>query len=246
VVRRIRCLAQYDGTDFAGFQFQPDQPTVQGAIERALRGIVGRFERFGAASRTDAGVHAIGQVLAFDTENPIPLPNLIRAVNENLPSSIDFLEAEEVGESFDPRRSASAKLYSYRILNREEGSPFIARVAWHIATPWLNLTAMREAASYLKGCHDFAAFRSAGSKITNTVREITRFDLRREDDVIESYVQGNGFLYHMVRNIMGALVEVGSGRRTSEEIEDVLESGDRTRLGPPAPPQGLCLVKVLY
>ncbi|NLO73204.1 MAG: tRNA pseudouridine(38-40) synthase TruA [candidate division WS1 bacterium] len=245
-MRRIKCTVQYDGTDFAGFQYQPDQPTVQGELETALRKVVGGFQRFGAASRTDAGVHALGQAIAFSTDNPIPLKNLIEAVNDHLPPAIDLLEAEEVAAAFDPRRAATSKLYSYRILNRQEGSPFIARVAWHLPDPWLNLTAMREAAAVLKGQHDFAAFRSAGSRVVNTVREITRLDIRREEDVLEFYVQANGFLYHMVRNIVGALVEVGMERRTPEEIESILESGDRSRLGPPAPPQGLCLVRVFY
>jgi len=245
-LRKIKLVLQYDGTDFAGFQIQPDQPTIQGALERSLRAVVGKFDHFGAAARTDAGVHALGQVIAFTAENPIPLHNLIRAMNEHLPQAINILDAEEVPQSFRARQSAIGKLYTYRIWNRETGAPYITRYAWHVRQPWLNLTWMRLGASYLKGRHDFAAFRSAGSVVQNTVRNITDFDLQRVDDTIEARIQGNGFLYHMVRNIMGALVEVGGGRRTAEEMEEVLASRDRTRLGPPAPPEGLWLTRVFY
>ena len=245
-MRRIKCTIQYDGTDYAGFQYQPNQPTVQGELLTALRTVVGAVEHFQAASRTDAGVHAIGQVIAFNVDNPIPMASLMRAVNDHLPPAIDVLEVEEAPASFDPRRQAAGKVYTYRILNRDEGSVFIQRVAWHLADPWLNLTAMREVAALLKGKHDFAAFRSAGSEIKSTVRDITRLDIRREEDVIEILIQANGFLYHMARNLVGALVEAGMGRRTVEEIESIMESGDRSRLGPPAPAQGLCLMKVFY
>lgn len=245
-MRRIKCVVQYDGTDFAGFQIQPGAPTIQGALEHSLRSVIGKFERFGAASRTDAGVHALGQVIAFDTTNPIPVNNLVRAMNEHLPKAINMLDAEEVPRDFRPRQSAVGKVYTYRIYNTEAGPPYITRFAWHIRSPYLNLSAMRQAGEYLKGRHDFAAFRSAGSVVQNTIRTIKRLEMQRQLDTLEVQVEGDGFLYHMVRNIMGYLVEVGMGRHRPEEIQDILASRDRTRLGPPAPPQGLWLTRVLY
>lgn len=239
-------IVQYDGTDYAGFQVQPDQPTIQGELEKALAEVGGTATRVTAASRTDAGVHALGQVATFETENPIPTPNLVRALNDHLPAAINVSEGTEVAAAFHPRYAASGKLYSYRILNRPAGSPFITRYAWHIPEPALAIGKMQEAAAILRGRHDFAAFTSAGSETEDTVRDIFRFDVERHGEIIEAHLEGNGFLYQMVRNMMGTVVEVGSERCATEEVAELLQARDRTRVGPPAPPQGLCLVRVYY
>jgi tRNA pseudouridine38-40 synthase len=237
---------QYDGTDYAGWQRQAEQRTVQEELEDALTRVLGREVRVTAASRTDAGVHALGQVVALETEVPIPVENLVRALNDHLPPAVSILEGGEVPAAFHPRFSASGKLYSYRILNRPEGSPFLTRYAWHVPAPALDVARMQAAAERLTGKHDFSAFRSAGSCVRTSVRRLYRFELERHGALIEASLEADGFLYQMVRNLMGAVVEAGAGKREPEEMTVLLESRDRTQVGPPAPPQGLCLVRVFY
>lgn len=239
-------VVQYDGTDYAGFQRQADRPTIQSELEAALAKVLGQATSLTAAGRTDAGVHALGQVVALETEVPIPVPSLVQALNDHLPLAINVLEGQEVPAAFHPRYSASGKLYSYRILNRPAGSPFICRYAWHVPEPQLEVERMQAAAQLLLGRHDFAAFRSAGGSAKNTVRHLFRFDVTRHGDLIEAHLEADGFLYQMVRNLMGTLVEVGSGRREPQEVADLLAGRDRTRVGPPAPARGLCLVRVFY
>ncbi len=245
-MRRIMLAVQYDGTDYAGWQRQADRMTVQEELEAALWEVLGRETRVTAASRTDAGVHALGQVVTLETDIRIPVENLVRALNDHLPQAVNVLEGEEVPGVFHPRYSASGKLYSYRILNRSAGSPFITRYAWHVPAPVLDVAKMQAAAELAKGRHDFAAFQSAGSETRSTVRRVFRFDLERHGDLIEAYLEADGFLYQMVRNLMGTMVEIGAGQREPEEMLSLLESRDRTLVGPPAPPQGLCLVRVFY
>ena len=237
---------QYDGTDYAGWQRQAGQMTVQEELERALGQVLGCAVRVTAAGRTDAGVHALGQVVALETDIRIPVANLVRALNDHLPPAVNILEGGEVPAAFHPRYSASGKLYSYRILNRAAGSPFLTRYAWHVPAPTLDVERMQAAAERLQGKHDFAAFRSAGSCVKTSVRRLYRFEVERHGDLIEASLEADGFLYQMVRNLMGAVVEVGAGQREAEEMTALLESRDRTRVGPPAPPQGLCLVRVFY
>ncbi len=237
---------QYDGTDYAGWQRQTEQMTVQEELETALGKVLGREMRVTAASRTDAGVHALGQVVTLETDVQIPVDNLVRALNDHLPQPVHVFEGGEVPEVFHPRYAASGKLYSYRILNRKAGSPFVTRYAWHIPTPVLDRERMQRAAKLLLGRHDFAAFRSAGSCVKTSVRRLYRFDLERQGDLIEASLEADGFLYQMARNLMGIVVEVGRGRREPEEVTALLGSRDRTKVGPPAPPQGLCLVRVFY
>jgi tRNA pseudouridine38-40 synthase len=238
-------LIQYDGTDYAGYQVQPDQPTVQQSLEEALGRLVGEKVSLKAASRTDAGVHALGQVVSFTTENAIPAERVARALNDLLPVSISCVAAEESPETFHPRYDARSKLYTYRILNRPTPSPFICRYAWHL-TPALDVGAMRDGAASLLGEHDFAAFCAAGSAVEDTVREISRLDLEADGDLLEMRIAGSGFLYMMVRIIMGTLVEVGLGRMTPGRVAEILAQGDRNQAGPTASPQGLCLVRVDY
>lgn len=238
-------LVQYDGTDYAGFQSQPDQTTIQQVLEEALGKLLDEPIRLRGASRTDAGVHALGQVVSFTTENAIPAERLPRALNDLLPTAVSCVFAEECDAHFHPQYDAKRKLYSYRLLNRPTPSPFICRYAWHVPVP-LALEAMQEAGQSLVGRHDFAAFCAAGSAVRETTREVTRLEWLAEGDVVEMRVEGTGFLYMMVRIIVGTLVEVGLGRWMPERVGEVLASRDRHQAGPTAPPQGLCLVRVEY
>lgn len=238
-------IVQYDGTDYAGFQRQPDVPTVQAELEAALTRLLREPVHLTAASRTDAGVHALGQVVAFGTASAIPIANLPRALNAALPIAVSVVRAEEAPAGFHPRFDATGKLYTYRVLSRETPSPFLCRYAWHVEDP-LDRGAMAEAAEVLVGEHDFAAFCAAGSDVHTTVRNLYRLDLDAEGDVLELRLAADGFLYMMVRIIVGTLVEVGKGRLAPADAAAILASGHRRQAGPTAPPQGLCLVRVDY
>jgi tRNA pseudouridine38-40 synthase len=244
-MRTIRLVVQYDGTDYAGFQIQPDVPTIQAELERALGHVLQHGVHLKAAGRTDAGVHALGKVVALNTENPIAPSRLVRAANDVLPLAVSVVGGEEVDESFHPQHDATGKLYCYRILNRPLPSPFIGRYAWHIQVP-LSEDAMDAAAERLLGCHDFSAFEASGSSVQYKVRCLQRLDCERVGEIIEFWATGDGFLYMMVRNIVGTLVEVGTGRLEPDDVERILVSRDRSHAGPTAPPEGLCLVRVDY
>jgi len=236
---------QYDGTDYAGFQVQPDQRTVQQELEDALARLLGETVRVTAASRTDAGVHALGQVVSFATESAIPAERIPRALSDLLPVAVSCVAAEDCPPSFHPRFEARSKLYTYRILNRATPSPFICRYAWHVPDA-LDVGAMREGAGYVVGTHDFAAFRAAGSAVRDTRRTVSRLDVETDADIIEARIEGDGFLYMMVRIIIGTLAEVGRGRMSPAEVGEIIAGRDRHSAGPTAPPQGLCLVRVTY
>lgn len=244
-MRKVKLVVQYDGTDYAGFQFQPDVATVQDELERALSKVLQHEVHLIAAGRTDAGVHATGQVIVVETENPIPAWQLVKAANDALPAAVGVVEAEDAAPGFHPRYDAVAKLYCYRILNRPVGSPFICRYAWHVTRP-LDDEVMNAGAACLLGKHDFSAFEAAGNSTRNKVRCLERLDCDRVGEILEIRALADGFLYMMVRNIVGTLVEVGQGRRTPEGVEETLRSRDRSLAGPTAPPQGLCLVRVDY
>lgn len=244
-MRNVRLVVQYDGTDYAGFQVQPDRRTVQGELQTALTSLLVEEIRVVGASRTDAGVHAYGQVATFTTENVIPVGRLLTALNARLPQAITCIAADEVALDFDPRYAARRKQYQYRILSRELSSPFVGRYAWHLRQP-LDVAAMREAGAFLVGEHDFAAFCAAHGSAKTSVREIYALDLLQSEDLIETRIEGNGFLYMMVRIIVGTLVEVGLGKTPPTHVNDILRSRDRTRAGATAPPQGLSLMRVQY
>jgi tRNA pseudouridine38-40 synthase len=252
-LRNIRLVVAYDGTDFSGWQRQPAAPTVQATLESALARILGEPATANASGRTDAGVHAANQVANFKTHSPIPCENLVRALNDLLPISVRVKNAAEVSGAFHARHLARAKTYRYRILTAPVASPFMARYAYHYPYP-LEVEKMQEAARLLEGRHDFSAFAAAddapGSegKKASAVRTIFLSRLRRRSrlPILLYEVQGSGFLFHMVRNIVGTLLDVGRGKLPPRLVLDILESRDRRRAGPTAPPQGLCLWKVKY
>jgi tRNA pseudouridine38-40 synthase len=244
-MRNVCLVVQYDGTRYAGFQVQPDCPTIQSELQASLSRLLGQPTRIIGTSRTDAGVHAFGQVVTFTTENVIPVDRIANALNGLLPSDIVCVAAEEVPADFHPQYAAQRKQYSYRILNRELPSPFLGRYAWHVRQP-LDVEAMHEAGQYLVGTHDFSAFCAAHGSAKTTIREVCSLDLLRDAEVVEMRIEGSGFLYMMVRIIMGTLVEVGQGKMPPARVGEILASCDRNQAGSTAPPQGLSLVRVFY
>jgi tRNA pseudouridine38-40 synthase len=244
-VRHIRLVVEYDGTTLCGWQRQATGPTVQGHIEAALAKLLTHQVSVVGASRTDAGVHARGQVASFRTERPIPLHGIRRGLNSMLPDAIAIREVTEVGDDFHPRFSATGKHYRYSIWNVFDRSPLHAR-AWHEPEP-IDEALMREAATALVGRHDFAAFRAAGCSAKTTVRHLESIEVTRDPDgLVIVDVRGNAFLRNMVRILVGTLAEVGTGDRPVAQVAEILAAGDRTRAGITAPARGLELIEVRY
>ena len=244
----------YEGTNYVGWQRQAAGTSVQGVIEDALRELDGRKVVLHGAGRTDAGVHALGQAASCALDRAIGPDVLMRALNARLPADVRVVSAEKVAPDFHARFGATAKSYRYRICNADVMSPFERHYAWHVFGP-LDVEAMDAAARSLEGRHDFAAFQTAGGTPRTTERIVMRSRVKRsttEDaeekggDVIVYEITGDGFLRHMVRAIVGTLVDIGRGRRPSEAMRDVLASCDRGRAGPTAPAWGLFLVGVEY
>jgi len=245
-MRNIRLRIEYDGTDFSGWQLQAgEQRTVQGEIERRLRAMTSEPTRLRGAGRTDAGVHAAGQVANFYTESRIPPLGFLRGANALLPRDAAILDAAEVEPSFDARRDARGKHYRYRIWNHEVRSALRERYAWWVR-PALDVQRMAAAASVLLGTHDFAGFRAADCERTNTVRQLRHCEVSRDGDEIRIDVEATAFLKNMVRIIVGTLVAAGRGKLSAADVRHVLEAKDRTAAGMTAPPQGLTLVEVFY
>ncbi len=250
MLRTIKVTLSYDGTDFSGFQRQANARSVQQELEQALEPIDRRRVVVAGAGRTDAGVHAFGQVASFTLSNPIATADLIQAVNARLPEDVRVLAAEEVDAGFHARFSACGKAYRYRISNTEVISPFERRFALHISRS-LDLGAMREAAQLLMGEHDFACFQARTVKSRSSVRTVivSEWSEERLPDrgrLLTYEIAGSGFLKYMVRNIVGTLVEVGDGHRAPASIGPLLASRNRAAAGRTAPPQGLYLVRVDY
>ncbi len=244
-MRHIKLVIGYDGTDFHGFQRQKGLRTVQEELERTLTILLGHPVQLKAAGRTDAGVHAEGQVVSFWTNCPIPTERLPIALNGLLPPDIVAKRATEVPPDFHPRFDATSRVYRYLIDNRPIPSILLRRYAWHIPEP-LDIAAMREAASCLIGVHDFASFHASGSELGSTVREMKRIAITRRDGVTAITMEANAFLYHMARIIVGTLVEIGKGKRPPEEVCAILNARDRSVAGKTAPAHGLCLLQVKY
>ncbi|MEW6419195.1 MAG: tRNA pseudouridine(38-40) synthase TruA [Nitrospirota bacterium] len=255
-MRKVRLLIEYDGAAYQGWQIQKKGLTIQGVIEEKILKITGEKSKVIGASRTDAGVHALGQVAAFRTESRLDPEVIKRALNALLPDDIRIIEASEVDNSFHPRDSAKRKSYFYIIANQRESSAFLYRYTWMVQQP-LDLKSMKEAADVLIGTHDFSSFKGAGSSTKNPVREIFSLGINRleridfmttsiEGEFVKIRIEADGFLRHMVRNIVGTLVEIGRGRIPADRIKEILISRDRRLAGPTAPPNGLFLKRIVY
>ena len=247
-MRRLRLVVAYDGTDFHGWQVQPGLRTIQGTLEDVIGGIEGKPVNVIGSGRTDAGVHAFAQVAALTIENPIPADNFRRAVNRLLPRSIRISSATEVALDFHPRFDALRKQYEYRIFREEVCPPFERHYVYHHPYP-LNERAMMEAAPLLKGEHDFTAFAAADERdalVRSRVRRIFHSSLARDGKLLVYRVTGSGFLKHMVRNIVGVLLEVGKGNFQNHDVLTRLQPHCGIRPGPAVPASGLFLVSVEY
>ena len=254
--KRIKLLIEYDGTSYQGWQSQKSRRTVQDALSERIGSITGEKATLTGASRTDAGVHALGQVAAFDTASALPPEVLKRAMNAKLPPDIRVRSAEVINDSFHPRYDAIRKRYFYLITLERTPSAFIHKYAWHVRAD-IHLDAMRYAAAQLAGEHDFSSFRASGCGAKTTTRTVHALQISTFDaidfmttpvkgSVIKITIEANAFLRHMVRNIVGTLVEVGRGRIPVEGIPGILASQDRTMAGPTAPSHGLFLESVFY
>lgn len=244
--RTLKLELEYDGTEWEGWQLQPGRPTLQGVLEERLERILGSPHRVHAAGRTDSGVHARGQVVHLKTAHPMAAAVLQKALNATLPRDIVVCRLEEVPEGFHARFSRHHKRYVYQLWTRKERSPFLERYAWHFPhrVEWQKV---REAALLLVGTHDFAAFRASDCGARTTVRHISRLELEQHSDgLVRIVVEGNGFLKHMVRTLVGTLLEVGQNRRTLEQVTRALETGVRAEAGKTAPARGLWLEKIWY
>jgi tRNA pseudouridine38-40 synthase len=244
-MRYFKATVEYDGTDFAGFQWQRGARSVQEALETAIAKRAGQAVRVAGAGRTDAGVHALGQVVSFGVETSIPLDRMALALNSALPADVSVRKVEEVSETFHARFSASSRLYTYLIQNRRTPSALWRRYSAFCPEP-LNVEAMQAAADLLLGEQDFAAFARELQPGEPTMREVIRCQVDRYRAFVLLRVEANAFLRGMVRALTGTLLEVGTGKRALETLPELLASRDRRLAGPSAPPQGLCLVKVRY
>jgi len=245
--RNIRFLIAYDGTDFHGWQKQPEMRTVQDVVEQAMRRVVRHQVGLNAAGRTDAGVHAAGQVANFESTCEIPLINLRKAIGSRLPKDVSLLHVSEVPMGFRCSQDAVSKLYRYRIYNASHRpvQEHVQRYTYHFWNE-LDPDRMQDAAAHLVGTHDFAGFATKGSERETTVRTILRVDVTRHYEEIRVDVEGTGFLYNQVRNIVGTLLEIGRGHWEPERIDQILAAKDRSLAGPTAPARGLCLQWVRY
>ena len=243
--RNLRVVVEYDGTDFSGWQRQAAERTVQGCLEDAIREMTGETVTVRGAGRTDAGVHAAGQVASFALGARIPVQGILRGLNSILPADMALVEVAEADPAFDARFSARGKVYRYEVWNHLVRSPRHARTTWHVRGA-LDMAAIREAASALVGEHDFRAFRASDCERRTTRRIVRRLDVDRQGPEVSFEVEATAFLKNMVRILVGTLVDVGRGRLTSGTIARMLDTGDRTAGGVTAPPQGLTLVRILY
>jgi len=244
-LRNIKITVQYDGSRYHGWQTQPGKKTIQSELVEAVSSLVGSRIPVHGASRTDAGVSALGQAALFETDSPIPTDNFPRAINGKLPKDIVVTSAEEVPKGFDLISGVKSKLYRYTIYTGKHRPVMKLNQCWHLPRK-LDADAMDKAAQLLVGKKDFKSFATAADKRKSSIRTIFRCNVTSEDKWIYLDVEGDGFLYNMVRNIVGTLVDIGRGRWQPEKIKEILEAKDRTAAGQLAPPQGLCLMWIKY
>lgn len=241
----FKVVIEYDGTHYSGWQRQLNAPTIQATVEDALAAIAQTRLTIVGAGRTDAGVHALGQVASFRTDRGLSRREWLRALNAHLPADISVLSVDEVPDEFHARYSASGKLYEYHLLNRSERAPLLRERAWMLYKP-LDFVAMTDAAACLVGAHDFSSFETAPTDNENPECRLDRLDLRRDGDLIVISFYADRFLKQMVRSMVGTLVEVGHGKRTAADMKTVLAARSRAAAGKTAPAHGLYLVRVDY
>ena len=243
-MRNLKLTIQYDGTKYCGWQKQPNSSGIQGTIEYAIYEITKEKVNIIGSGRTDAGVHALGQVANFKTNSSIPAARIPNALNAKLPKDISIIDCQEVSDDFHSRYSATGKIYRYLIYNKPYRSPLYKDTSYHIRYE-LDIEKMRSEAKSLLGTHDFKGFMSSGSSVKDTVRTIHDISIENSGDLIALEVEGNGFLYNMVRIIVGTLVDIGRGR-IDKSMEEIIASQDRGEAGHTAPAHGLFLKKVHY
>ena len=255
-MKKIKLILEYDGTAYHGWQIQKEGLTIQGIIEEKIFKITDSHTRVIGASRTDAGVHALGQTAVFRTESKLNVETIKKALDALLPEDIRVLDTFEVDDSFHPRNDAKRKSYFYIISNQRKSSAFVGKYAWTVKQS-LQIERMIEAAQTLIGKHDFSSFMGAGSDIKDSIREIFSLDIEKlaemnfmtaciKGDFVKIQIEADGFLRHMARNIVGTLVEIGRCRIESHRIKDILQSRNRRLAGPNAPPNGLFLERIEY
>lgn len=243
--KKLKLTVAYDGSAYHGFQRQANALTVQQVLEEALSALFGEPTVVAGAARTDTGVHAYGQVISLRTNSRMPIDRIPLALLGMLPRDIAVVEAVEMAESFHARFAAKGKLYSYRILNSERPDPLLRNYCWRIAKP-LDVEAMKTALAQLIGEHNFGAFRSAGSTAKSSIRTLYSANCRQQDNQLELHFHGNGFLYHMVRNIVGTVVDVGMKKTSLADFQEIFAGQDRRKAGAMAPGVGLYLLEVFY
>ena len=244
-MKRVRMVLAYDGTNYCGWQLQPNGITIEEVLNQALSELLREPVVVIGASRTDSGVHAEGAVAVFDTENRMPADKICFALNQRLPEDIRVLQSDEVPLTWHPRKQNCVKTYEYRILNREFPLPAY-RFNSHFTYRKLDVERMRQAATYLIGEHDFQSFCAAGAQVKTTVRTIYALDVEKQGDLIILRITGNGFLYNMVRIIAGTLMKIGQGDWEPERIPEILAGCDRQLAGPTAPARGLTLMEIHF
>jgi len=246
-MRTIKLTIEYDGTNYCGWQIQPAGKSVQGSLLKAVRKMTGEENHLIGASRTDSGVHATGQVAHFRTSTMIPPVGFMRGINSSIEKDISVIAAEEADPDFHAQKDAKSKLYRYLILSSEAPSALRANRCWHMREK-LDVESIRKASKCLIGKHDFKSFQAAGSSARDAVRIIDDIAVSAidKDNIIAIEIEGSGFVYHMVRNIVGTLVLIGKGRLKSDEMQKILTARERKRAGATAPARGLYLVSVSY
>lgn len=250
-MRNLKIVVAYDGSDFAGWQIQPDAPTIQGTLASAIGRMTGEKVLPQGSGRTDAGVHALAQVATFSTGSPIPAENVVKALNDLLPASIRVLQASDCAPSFHARKSARAKTYRYRIYRGAICPPFLARYVWHYPYP-LDEVAMQRAGGQVIGEHDFTSFaavdpeRGSEDEPASNIRRIFASVWERQNEEFTYSVTGNGFLHHMVRNLVGTFLLVGKSTLKPDDLQSIFQARNRSAAGATAPASGLCLVSVEY